>query len=154
MRAHDWVTSVSRVIPAPPAKIFAYLADASKHAEIDGSGTVKGAKAGAPQQLTLGSRFGMDMKMGVNYSMVSTVVEFEPDRRIAWQTKSSFALLDKVAAGRIWRYVLEPVAGGTRVTESWDISQDKQRWMLAPMRARTRENMEKTLARIETLVTA
>ena len=30
--------------------------------------------------------FGMSMKMGVPYSMSNTVIEFEPDRRIAWQT--------------------------------------------------------------------
>ena len=35
---------------------------------------------------SLGSTFGMSMKLGVPYSMTNTVIEFEPDRRIAWQT--------------------------------------------------------------------
>ena len=155
MTQRDYVESVSRVIAAPPEKIFAYLADASKHPEIDGSGTVKKVRDDLPTKLTLGSRFGMDMKLGMSYSMVSTVIEFEDNRRIAWQTKPSFGLLDKLFAGRIWRYVLEPVEGGTKVTESWDISQDKQRWWLnLTMRKSTGENMAKTLERIEALVTA
>ena len=36
--------SVERVINAPAATIFAILADASRHPEIDGSGSVKGAR--------------------------------------------------------------------------------------------------------------
>jgi len=31
----------------------------------------------------LGSTFGMSMKMGLPYSMVSTVIEFDENRRIA-----------------------------------------------------------------------
>ena len=33
------------------------------------------------------STFGMSMKMGLPYSMTSEVIEFEENRRIAWQTK-------------------------------------------------------------------
>jgi hypothetical protein len=29
----------------------------------------------------------MSMRVGVAYSMVSTVIEFEDNRRIAWQTR-------------------------------------------------------------------
>ena len=56
--------------------------------------------------------------------MVSTVVEFEQDRRLAWQTLPPYPLVQKVAGGRIWRYELEPVEGGTLVRESWDISKE------------------------------
>lgn len=143
------VLTVERVIPAPPAAIFALLSDASKHPLIDGSGTVKQAK-GEPEPLTLGSKFGMSMKLGVRYSTVNTIVEFDQDRRIAWQTGAD-GLLGKIAAGRIWRYELEPVEGGTRVRESWDLSQDKQRRLLklGPTPKQTQRNMEKTLQRIE-----
>ena len=56
----------------------------------------------------------------------------------------------------MWRYELEPVEGGTLVTESWDLTQE--RWPSKPvvkvtMSASTRRNMERTLARIEELVT-
>ncbi len=146
--------SVERVIAVAPGAIFDLLADVARHTEIDGSGTVKQAKVGSPQRLSMGSTFGMSMHMGINYSMVSTVIEFEENRRIAWQSRPG-GLLGRIAAGRIWRYELEPVQGGTRVTESWDISQDHQRLLLklGGLPEKTRSNMEKTLERIERLTT-
>jgi hypothetical protein len=129
------------------------LADATQHPVIDGSGSVRAAKPGGPQQLTLGSTFGMSMKLGVPYSMVSTVVEYEPGRRIAWQSKPP-NVFGRFTGGRIWRYELEPVEGGTRVRESWDISQDHQRsfFRKGKVAAQTRANMEKTLDKIAALV--
>ena len=144
-------TSVERVIAAPPSAIFALLADPDRHREIDGSGTVREAPAGS-QLLTLGSTFGMKMKMGLPYSMVNTVIEFEPDRRIAWQTAKKLGPLGTVG-GRIWRYELEPVEGGTLVRETWDISQERVKAAVRPLRAKTIENMTKTLARIDEVVT-
>ena len=148
------VLSVERVIPATPEKIFDLVADAAKHPLIDGSGTVKQVKEGAPQRLTKGSTFGMDMKVGMRYSMLSEVVEFEENRRIAWQSKPR-GIGGKLTGGRIWRYELEPVDGGTLVRESWDLSQDKQRVLFkhGPMARQTKGNMEKTLERIEEIVT-
>jgi uncharacterized protein YndB with AHSA1/START domain len=143
--------SVERVIPAPPSAIFALLADPDRHRDIDGSGTVRQAPAGS-QLLTLGSTFGMKMKMGLPYSMVNTVVEFEPDRLIAWQTAKQLGPLGKMG-GRIWRYELEPVDGGTLVRETWDISQERVKAAVRPLRKKTIEGMTKTLARIEEIVT-
>ena len=80
------VVSVERVIPAPPEKIFDLLADPARHCDIDGSGTVRAAKGGS-ERLALGSKFGMSMKMGLPYTMVSEVIEFDENRRIAWQSK-------------------------------------------------------------------
>jgi uncharacterized protein YndB with AHSA1/START domain len=146
------VITTERVILAPPEAIFALLADASRHPAIDGSGTVKQAKDGAPARLSLGSTFGMSMKMGIGYSMVNTVVEFEDNRRIAWQARPP-GFLGRVTAGRIWRYELEPTEGGTRVRESWDVSQDHQRRLLkmGGLHKKTQENMDKTLERIARL---
>ena len=58
--------------------------------------------------------------------------------------------------GRIWRYELEPVDGGTRVRESWDIRQESAltRPVVRMAAGKTRENMAKTLERIEELVTS
>jgi hypothetical protein len=146
----DTVVNVERVIEAPAADIFAIVADASRHPEIDGSGSVKQLKQGAPEKLALGTTFGMSMKLGVPYSMSNTVIEFEPDKRIAWQT--TFAgPLGRFIGGRIWRYELEMSGGsGTLVRESWDISQDKQRFMLkaGPVGKQTRAAMTKTLERL------
>ena len=119
------IVSVERVIAAPAAELFRIVADADRHPEIDGSGSVVKAKAGTPHELTLGSTFGMSMKAGVPYSMSNTVIEFEQDRRIAWKTVLS-GFIGRYIGGRIWRYEFEPVDGGTLVRESWDISQDKQ----------------------------
>jgi uncharacterized protein YndB with AHSA1/START domain len=150
--SHDVVT-VERTIPAPPEAIFALLSDARRHHDIDGSGTVVAAK-GDPEPLQLGSKFGMSMKMGLPYSMVSTVVEFEPNRRIAWQTHGPTPI-GKYVAGRIWRYEIEPVAGGSLVRESWDISKESAltRGLVRRGADHTRKNMEATLARIEELTT-
>ncbi len=115
--------SVERIIPAPPEKIFDLLADPARHRDIDGSGTVRDAKSGS-ERLALGSTFGMSMKMGLPYSMVNEVIDFEENRRIAWQTKPPVSWGAKLGGGRIWRYDLEPVDGGTLVRETWDISQE------------------------------
>jgi uncharacterized protein YndB with AHSA1/START domain len=143
--------TVERVIPAPPEKIFALLADPSRHKDIDGSGTVRDAKD-TPQRVKVGDTFGMSMKMGIPYSMVSTVVEFDDNRCIAWQTRPPIG--KRITGGRIWRYELEPVDGGTRVRETWDISEEKVKAIVRPSRNKTRKNMEKTLERIEQIVTA
>lgn len=59
------VITVERLIEAAPEAILAYLADASKHAEIDGSGSVQGAKRGSLDRLSLGARFSLSMKIGL-----------------------------------------------------------------------------------------
>jgi uncharacterized protein YndB with AHSA1/START domain len=147
--------SAQRVIPAPPEAIFALIADPRRHKDIDGSGSVRDAK-NVPAELSLGASFGMSMKLGIPYSMVSTVIEFEPNRLIAWQTRPPIG--KRLAGGRIWRYELEPVDDGTgqiqtKVTETWDISQDVIKTIVRPAREHTIKSMEATLERIEALVT-
>jgi hypothetical protein len=143
------VVSVDRVIQAPPAALFAIVADATRHPEIDGSGQLVKAKDGAAQHLALGSTFGMAMKMGVPYTVTNTVIEFEQDRRIAWQTVLA-GPLGRFLGGRIWRYELKPVDGATLVTESWDLSQDKQAFFLKNPKVgqATATSMSKTLDRL------
>ena len=140
---------VERVIQAPASAIFAVVADASRHQEIDGSGTVQGVKQpGEP--LRLGSEFGMSMKMGLPYSTKNVVVEFEQDRLIAWKTSGLGGLI----GGRIWRYELEPSGDGTLVRETWDVSQDKQKFFLkkGSMPDNTGKAMTKTLKRLAELL--
>jgi uncharacterized protein YndB with AHSA1/START domain len=153
MTSRDAV-SVQRLIPAPPEPIFDLLADPDGHAEIDGGGSVQAARSGG-RRLGLGDRFGMDMKIGVAYSTSNTVIELEENRRIAWQTLAQGALSPFVG-GRIWRYELEPVDGGTLVTETWDISKEAavSKPFVRRMEAMTRSNMAATLERIEEIVTA
>jgi len=59
--------------------------------------------------------------------------------------------------GRIWRYELKQAPGtesGTLVRETWDVSQDKQKWMITSgsMPAQTEEGMRATLDRIAELL--
>ena len=63
--------------------------------------------------------------------------------------------LDKVVTGRVWRYELEPVEGGTIVRETWDISREaplSRPVVRRMMAASTRENMARTLERIASVV--
>jgi hypothetical protein len=149
-----YVLTVERVVPAPPKVIFDILADVSRHHLIDGSGMLQGASEAAPQRLALGMTFGMGMKLLVSYSTVNRVVEFEDDRLIAWKTGPP-GLMGKLVAGRVWRYELTPVDGGTQVRESWDITADHQRVLLKLgdiYSGKTRRDMERTLDRLSALV--
>lgn len=104
--------SGSRVVAATPDQIFDILTDPARHGEVDGSGMVQQAR-GDSRRLEMGSKFGMDMKMGpLPYRVSNTVVEFDENRLIAWQHLGKHR----------WRYELEPVDGGTRVTETFDYS--------------------------------
>ncbi|MDQ1673651.1 MAG: hypothetical protein QOC98_2213 [Frankiaceae bacterium] len=131
--------SRSVVVHAAPEQIFALLAEPRRHPDFDGSGTVKAAVRG-PQRLTLGARFGMRMRIGLPYLIRNRVVEFEENRRIAWRH-----------AGRhIWRYELEPVDGGTKVTESfvWSTAlAPRVLELVGAPKANTR-SIEKTLERL------
>ena len=146
--------SVERVINASAGAIFALLADAGKHAEFDGSDSLNHAdRPSVP--LAMGATFGMAMRgrketLFIPYRMTNTVIEYEPDRRIAWKTTA----LGGRAGGRIWRYELSPVDSGTLVRETWDVSEDKQQRMITygSMPNKTEEGMRATLERIAALV--
>lgn len=150
-------TSVERLIPAPAEKIFDVLADPSRHPEIDGSGGVRRLKSG-PARLSLGSTFVMAMGTKVRYRMASTVVVFDENKHLAWQTFSAIKVVSRWGGGRIWEYELEPESGGTLVRETWDISQEVGRGKTGLLQEdRTRQYMikamESTLERLEKVVT-
>jgi uncharacterized protein YndB with AHSA1/START domain len=140
------IVSVERFIPAAPELIFEILADPRQHSKIDGSGSVKAAKVSAPPRLSKGAKFTMDMKIGVPYKMTNTVVEFEENRCIAWQH----------FGGHIWRYTLQPVDGGTKVTEQFDYNGSKSVLMLKlrGSMGSNEKSMIKTLENIEKHFTA
>jgi uncharacterized protein YndB with AHSA1/START domain len=133
--------SVTRVIPADRQAIFDLLADPAMHPRIDGSGTVRDVQEGGPERLSEGARFGMDMKMGASYKVLNTVVEFEEGERIAWRHFH----------GHRWRYELEDVDGGTKVTETfdWSTAKTKLTLELAGIPKRNEAGMQKTLERLE-----
>lgn len=141
----DRRVSVSRTIAAPPAVIFDVLADPSKHRLIDGSDTVR-ESTGETHRLAMGSKFGMRMRIGIPYSIKNTVVEFEEGRRIAWQHFGH----------HIWRYELETVDGGTRVTETFDWEKARSPRFIELMKYPEKHPaaMARTLERLDELVTS
>jgi hypothetical protein len=134
------VVRAIRFVPAEPQAIFDLLADPSKHALIDGSGSVKGALDSAPERLELGSKFGMSMKVGVPYRMTNEVVEFEEPSLIGWRH----------VGGHIWRYRIRPVDGGSEVTEEFDWRPAKSSLFLKATGAvkKNAKAMEATLDRL------
>jgi uncharacterized protein YndB with AHSA1/START domain len=136
------IVSGTTTIDAPPAVVFAIVADPRQHPRIDGSGTVRGSVSG-PERLELGSEFGMTMKQGAPYKIKNRVVELEPDRVIARRHKGQHR----------WRYELAPTAdGGTEVTETWDLSHYPaigRSALSALFGAKTQEAIEATLVKLK-----
>jgi hypothetical protein len=138
-------TWASREIAAEPAAVFAVVSDASLHPVIDGSGTVRRARGAGDHRLALGSRFGMDMRMGVPYRMPNTVVEFEQDRRIAWCHPGRHR----------WRWEVEPLGEGrSLVTETFDWSTSIAPRFIELVRYPERHlaNIERSLERLDAYV--
>jgi hypothetical protein len=138
------IVSATRIIDATPEVIFDILADPAEHLVIDGSGTVISSKSN-PRRLALGDSFSMSMKLfGLPYTTKNIVCELEENHVIAWHHVAQF----------IWRYQLDPVEGGTKVTETFDYSKP---WGVALIPTgipeKNRAGMERTLERLDNLVT-
>ena len=142
MTTANKVISISRMIPAPAQQIFDLLADPAMHPVLDGSGTVKASRGRNPERLSLGARFGMDMRLGGPYRVTNQVTEFEEGRRIAWRHIARYT----------WRYELEPENGATLVTESFDTTTGLAPAFIIRLLGffrRNEESMRKTLENIE-----
>lgn len=135
------IVSATRVIDAPAADIFDILADPARHHVFDGSGTVVAGHADNPDRLSLGARFGMDMRIVVPYRMTSEVVEFVENEVIAWRHFGH----------HVWRYQLEPVEGGTKVTESfnWGVARFPPFYEWVGYPEKHKVNMAESLARLD-----
>lgn len=127
-------------IAAPPGLLFDLICDPALHPLIDGSGTVRAARPGNPERLQLGSTFSMDMRIVLGYRIVNTVVEFDEGHLIAWRH----------FYGHRWRWIFDPVSGGTLVTEQWDARPARSRVPLALLGypARNRTGMQASLERL------
>lgn len=126
--------TASRRIESPPAAVFALLSDPSRHLDIDGSGML--VSLVTPGRLSgVGDVFTMRMRndeMG-DYTIDNHVVEFEPDRRIAWEPVLGSASReeDRGDVGNSlhhrWGYELEADGpGATLVTEFFDCSRSPE----------------------------
>lgn len=114
----DKLVTATTTIDAPPEVVFAIVASPHQHPRIDGSGSVRSLIEG-PEHVRKGDIFQVSMKLfGVPYKITNRVVEYEPDRRIAWRH----------FGGHRWRYELEPSGTGTRVTETFDYTRYNALW--------------------------
>lgn len=140
---HRWRRAGTIVISAPIQQVFDIIADPYRHAEFDGSGTVKKALSG-PHRLSEGTKFGMDMKMGLRYRMKNTVVEYSEPNLIAWCHPGHHR----------WRYELTAIEENTtEVTETFDGSTARFPPALKAMNAyeNNQKAILKTLVRLKEL---
>jgi hypothetical protein len=159
---------VTRRIEAPAALIFEILANPQRHMDFDGSDMLRGAVLGRPIS-RVGETFTMKMnRLGRDYLMVNHVVEFEPDRRIAWEPApgdlaTAFGDPSKIGipAGYRWGYRLTPDGDdATVVTEVFDCGSEENRETLLHQDGEwingtnsVRESMVVSLARLEKIST-
>ena len=135
------IKSASIIINAPAAKIFDVIANPRMHPVIDGSNTVRSVIK-SDDRLSLGSKFGMNMEVGVKYRITNTVVEFEENKLIAWRHLGRW----------IWRYELKEVTPNqTVVIESFDGSKTPLNLWLKARKAYTytQKSVAKTLVRLK-----
>lgn len=112
--------TVTQLVPVSANRLFAVLIDPARHAEIDGSETVRSA-ASTDVVTKVTDVFTMNMNQPAfgEYQSDNHVVEFEQDRRIAWTP----ALAGSDPLGHVWRWELEPEGGSsTRVSQTCDWS--------------------------------
>jgi hypothetical protein len=148
--------AVSRRIEADAPTIFAILADPQRHTEIDGSEMLRGALAGSPVT-GVGDEFVLNMyleRLGGDYQMANEVVEYEQDRRIAWEPRRH-DVDDAPVGGHVWGYQLTPEGeNATLVTEIFDCARwpEEDKPFIDYGRAWV-EAMTKTLERLDALAT-
>jgi hypothetical protein len=147
------VVAVSRRVDAPAHDIFEVLRDPRRHPEIDGSAMVRGTDA--PPVEGVGDTFVMRMhndEFG-DYEMRNHVVEFVPDRAIAWAPKRHD--VDEEDWDHRWGWRLAPEGAATQVTAFFDCSrvpEDGRRILRGG--ERWRPDLERSLERLAALVDA
>lgn len=117
--------TASRTIEAAPDVVFAVLADPSAHADIDGTGWVRGSLRG-PRITAAGQVFRMAMyhenHPDGDYRIANLVEVFDEPRAIAWRPGTESPETGELSfGGWIWRYDLEAIGPSrTTVTLTYD----------------------------------
>jgi hypothetical protein len=150
------VISASREVHAGSNEIFALLSTPSRHLQIDGSEMLRGSEHKGPF-VAVGDEFLMRMyyEQFGDYVMRNVVVEFEQDRRIAWEPER-YDIDDDEHWHHRWGFELVALTPRvTLVTHFYDCSRSPEHarrllkggtvWLAA---------MERTLERLDEAVTA
>jgi hypothetical protein len=143
---------VSVHVDGPPQVVYALVADVTRTPEFspeilrstwldDAAGPVVGARFEAVNKVSRGPA----------WKNQPVVVAAQPGREFA------FSRTEKLAGTLVWRYLLEPDGTGTRLTESYQVTQPITRlgWFIIgrlfgchDRRAELRAGMDQTLRRI------
>ncbi len=109
--------SASRVVAASPAKVWELVSDVTRTGEW--SPENEGATWVSGEPGAVGARFrGRNRRGKATWSTTCEVVESAPGRVFA------FVVGRPEKPSTTWRYELEPVDGGTRVTESFALPRE------------------------------
>ncbi len=72
-----------------------------------------------------GARFrGGNKWLAFRWSRTNEIIELERDRVIAWRTAPSRRFPDST----VWRFILEPCAAGTRITQTYEVVESPAWW--------------------------
>lgn len=105
----------SIVIAAAPERVWALVSDVTRTGEWSPE-NVGGTWLDGATGPAVGARFrGTNRRAKRSWSTTCEVLVADPDREFAFATGSA------ARAQTIWRYQLEPVSEGTRVTESFEL---------------------------------
>lgn len=138
------IKSARIVINASAAEIFELLADPKRHKDFDGTQTIQSNISG-PARLRLGSKFGMRMKLGIHYSILNKVVEFEEGRHIAWRHFGRWRWkYDLRSISPTQTEVIETFDGTTSISQTWLKMRKAYPW--------TQIAVAKSLVRLKVLV--
>lgn len=137
------IKSARITINAPATKIFELLADPKRHMDFDGTRTIQSNISG-PARLSLGSKFGMHMKLGINYRILNQVVEFEEGKHIAWRHFGRWRwIYDLRSITPTQTEVTETFDGTTSISQTWLKARKAYPW--------TQIAVAKTLVRLKDL---
>jgi Polyketide cyclase / dehydrase and lipid transport len=149
--------SASVVIAAPPAEIYAFIADMPRMGEISPEctgGTWESESRGVGAMF-IGSNTAGDR----TWQRRIRVAVVDPPLEFAWENLGDAAVPvsdDDMAAAR-WGYTFTPVEGGTKVDETWGLLNNPRleavgEERLRQLQVRNQSGMEQTLANLKQLL--
>lgn len=141
------IISAETLVEASAEEIYALISHPARHHELDGGGTVISLKDGDTHRVQVGDRFTQKMKLGVPYTMTSTVIRAEENRAITWQ----------MPAGHTWAWEIFDQGNGTcLVRETFDSTGVKlpggwgqKVYSKLGMYARNRKNIALSLSKLQ-----